>query len=370
MIAADWLETALRGEPAAWSALDESNATLLAACETLEVSGLLHHLSARHPVPHDWPAEVQLELKRRAQASAARQLTRTREISDVLEALAAQGIHPIVFKGAALSHLVYDSASLRPHVDTDIFVRRADIESVRQTLIEHGYTEPSMSGGELVFCQFQMVKADRFGIQHVLDVHWKISTQSLFADLLTYDELAAESQPLPVFGTAARATGGTHALLLACLHPVMHHRNVDRLIWLYDVHLLMTRLSAKDIGRFASLAVRKRVAGICVRQLTLASTRLGTSVPAELWSTLTVAAQEPASIYLRPGRRWHHEMWWNIRSLGGWRDRIRLLREVLFPAPNYMLRAYHLGASGVPLLPVLYVHRGVSGAFKILVGRK
>jgi hypothetical protein len=371
MIAADWLETALRGTPASWSALDESNGTLLAACETLEVSELLHHLSARHRAQHDWPAGVRLELARRAQASAARQLTRTREISDVLQALAARGIHPIVFKGAALSHLVYDSASLRPHVDTDILVRRGDIESVRRALIEHGYTEPSMSGGELVFCQFQMVKTDRFGIQHVLDVHWKISTQSLFADLLTYDELAAESQPLPVFGTAASATGWAHALLLACLHPVMHHRHVERLVWLYDVHLLMTHLSATDVGRFASLAVRKRVAGICARQLTLASTRLGTYVPPELWSTLTaVAEQEPSSIYLRPGRRWHHEMWWNVRDLGGWRDRLRLLREVLLPAPNYMLRAYHLGASGVPLLPVLYLHRGVYGAFKILVGRK
>jgi hypothetical protein len=117
-------------------------------------------------------------------------------VSDVLRALAARGNHPIVFKGAALSHLVYDSASLRPDVDTDFFVRRSDVESVRRALVEHGYTEPSMSGGELVFCQFQMVKTDRFGIQHVLDVHWKISTQSLFADLLTYDDWASHSRSL------------------------------------------------------------------------------------------------------------------------------------------------------------------------------
>jgi hypothetical protein len=228
-----------------------------------------------------------------------------------------------------------------------------------------------MTGGELVFCQLQLVRTDDLGIEHVFDVHWKISTQSLFANLLTFDELDAEAVPIEPLGPDARGAGRAHSLLLACIHPVMHHRNVERLIWLYDIHLLVSTMPGVDIRRFAALAIRKEVAGICARQLHRAAERFGTRLPPDLLPVLSAAPDgERSAVYLQTGRRWHHEFWWSLRSLGGWRDRVRLVREVLLPSPQYMLDSYHLSASGVLLLPFLYVHRGVHGAFKILTRRK
>src|SRR5262249_2674712 len=154
-------------------------------------------------------------------------------------------------------------------------------------LSERGYTEPLMTSGELVFCQFQMMKTDRVGIRHVFDIHWKISTQSLFADLLAYDELAADAVPVTALGSHSRAAGAIHALLIACIHPVMHHRNVDRLIWLHDIHLLLQQLGAADVRRFASLAVSKGVAGICARQIALVSERFHTVVPEDVLAALS-----------------------------------------------------------------------------------
>ncbi len=371
MIVEDWLYAVLRGQPAPWKALAEPGTALLATCDALEASELLHYHVKRNPATCDWPDDVRRELARRTHASTARQLVRTAEIAGVLHALASHGIHPIVFKGAAVSHVVYDSPGLRPHTDTDLFVRRSNVDSVREILTERGYTEPLMTGGELVFCQFQMMKTDRVGIRHVFDIHWKISTQSLFADLLAYDELDADAVPVAALGSHGRAAGGSHALLIACIHPVMHHRNVDRLIWQHDIHLLLQQLPAGDVRRFASLAVSKGVAGICARQIALVSERFHTFVPEDVLSALSDPLErEPSAIYLKPRRRWHHEMVWNLRGLGDWGDRLRLLREVLFPAPRYMLDSYHLGGPGVLLLPVLYLHRGVYGAFKIIVGWK
>lgn len=370
MMLEERLSPALRGEPVEWAALNVSGAALLARCDALEVSELLHHQLTRNPQFCGWPADVRAELARRAHASTARQLVRSAEIAEVLQALASNGVHPIVFKGAALSHLVYESPALRPHADTDIFVRRSDVETVRRVLTERGYTEPSMTDGELVFCQFQLLKTDRLGIEHVVDVHWRISTQSLFADVVGFDEISAESVPIRALGPSARAAGGAHALLLACLHPVMHHRNVDRLIWFYDIHLLVSRLPAADVERFAALAVEKGIAGICAHQLTVTSQRFHTRLPAAVATWPAPATPEPSTIYLRGGRRWHHELWWNVRALGHWRDRVRLLREVLLPSPRYMLDTYRIGASGVLLLPLLYVHRNVYGVLKILTGRK
>lgn len=371
VIIEEWLGGALRGEPVPWTRVGGSGTALLATADAFEVSELLHHHLSGDERSHGWPAAVRRELAQRAHASAARQLVCAAEIADVLQLLARRGVRPILFKGAALGHVVYDSAALRPHTDTDLFVRRSEVDTVRQVLAERGYSEPSMTPGELVFCQFQMVKTDRLGIQHVFDVHWKISTQALFADVLTYDEVHGESVPIEALGPHARGTGWVHGLLLACIHPVMHHRDLERLIWLYDIHLLVTRRPVIDWRPFSVLAAAKGVAGICARQLSLSAECFHTPVPADVLVSLSAASDgEPSAQYLQPRRRWHRELLWNVRALDRWRDRVRLLREVLFPAPGYMLDAYHLRASGLVLLPVLYVHRGVHGAFKILVGRK
>jgi putative nucleotidyltransferase-like protein len=367
----DCLCTVLGGQAVPWSEVGVSTASLLATSDALEVSELLHYRLAEYSRSHGWPANVRFQLAQRAHTSAARQLVRAAETADVLQALARRGLRPIVFKGAALSHLVYDSAALRPHSDTDLLVRRSDVEVVRRVLTARGYSEPPMTAGELVFCQFQMVRTDDLGIQHVFDVHWKISTQTLFADVLTFDELDAEAVPIEPLGADARGAGWVHALLLACIHPVMHHRNVERLIWLYDIHLLANRLPTDDIDRFTTLAIGKRVAGICARQLRRASERFHTRLAPDLVRALSAESdRERSAVYLRSGRRWHHEMMSNVRHLERWRDRARLMREVLFPSARYMLDTYHLGASGVVLLPALYVHRTVHGAFKILVGQK
>lgn len=371
MSVVECLDAALRGETVPWARLGATNDELLSTCESLEISALLHQQLSRGEMSADWPGAVRRELARRARATAARDLVRTREIADVLEALSSRQIQPILFKGAALGHLVYGSAGLRPHADTDFMVRREDIDTVREIFHQRGYRAAIMSEGELVFGQFEMMKTDRFGVNHIFDVHWRISTQSVFAQVLSYDEIAAEAVDLVAVGPCGRAASGAHSLLVACIHPIMHHRDVNRLIWLYDIHLLVTKLPPAELGRFAGHAVARNVAAVCAHQLTLAMARFHSPVPAEILSRLLAAPHPEASaVYLQAGRRWHHEMWWNVRALGGWRDRFQLLREVLLPAPQYMLNSYHLGPVGIVLIPTLYVHRWVRGAIKILCGRK
>lgn len=367
----DWANAVLRGEPPPWNAVGASSVSVVELCDSLEISALVHDRLTRKTPPHNWPDDVYRELARRAHSSAAREIVRAREIERALAALAVRHVRPILFKGAALAHTAYDSPALRPHTDADLLVRRDEVEVVRGVFTTLGYVEPPMTGGELVFCQFQMARRDRFGLQHIFDVHWKISTQALFADILAHDELAAHAVPVVPLGPHARAVGGVHALLLACIHPVMHHRNTDRLIWLYDLDLLVRRLSAPELSQFTKLAVHAGVAEICARQLAHAAERFHTPLPAEVIPALTsVPSTEPSAVYLRANRRWHHELLWNIRSLGRWRDRFRLLREVLFPGTQDMRQIYGLRRGGDVLLPALYVHRCIHGAFKILVRRK
>jgi hypothetical protein len=237
-------------------------------------------------------------------------------------------------------------------------------------LARRGYIEPPYC--DELFSQFQMQRTDAFGIHHVIDVHWKISTQPVFADVLTHEELRARAVPIPALGPAAAGASSVDALLLACIHPVMHHQNADRIMWTCDTHLLASRLTHDEFHTFARRAREKRVAAVCARQLRRAHAWFETQVPAGVLNDLDANVAEPSAAYLASHRSWRHELASSVGALPRVGDRLALLRDVLLPSPAYMLGAY--GLRGKPigpwLLPALYVHRNVRGAWKILMGKK
>jgi hypothetical protein len=361
----------LTGETIACSAFLMTPDEFLRACREQELVGLTYERLRGLPEPCDWPQDIREALAMESRAQAAKELLRRKEVVSVLDALAAEGVYPLLLKGTALAYSFYGSPASRPRVDTDLLIQRSQIDRARRVMARCGYTTPTYCDGDLLFCQFPLKKTDAFGLTHAFDFHWKISTQSMFAEILSEEELAPAAVPVPALGPHARAVGPVHALLLACIHPVMHHRNTDSLIWIYDVHLIASGLSDAELERFAELAIDKRVAAICAERLALARSRFRTRLPERVVARLgEPRALEPSEVYLRPSRRWHHELLSNLRGLGRSSERARLLREVLVPGPRYMLDSYGFGAIGYVLLPALYVHRIMNGVWKILRGRK
>jgi hypothetical protein len=371
--ATDLFAGLLRGEPISWSAFRMAPDEFGRACSARDLTSLIYDRLRRLPETGDWPRDIREALAWETRAQAAKELLRRKELISVLGVLAAEGIDPILLKGTALGYSVYDTPASRPRIDTDLLIRPHHVELARRVMFRNGYTAPTYCGGDLLFCQFPLKKTDEFSLVHTFDVHWKISTQSVFADLLAFDEIAADAMSLPALGAHARTAGPLHALLLACIHPVMHHRNVESLVWIYDIHLLASRLTERQFESFSELAVARRVSAICAHQLSTARRWLGTRIPDSAIMKLgAVHAREPSAAYLRPNRHWGDELISNIQGLPRWSDRLRLLREVALPGPTYMLKAYGLAPSslGTALLPALYLHRLSSGGWKVLAGQK
>lgn len=366
------LAALLVGETTAWNGLAASDVEILETCATHGIGPLVsRNLQARTDC--DWPATVRDALADLARGAVAREALACRELTAVLAALARVGVHPVLLKGAGLAYSLYEEPHLRPRCDTDMIVPRAAIDTARDALLGIGYQTQPFCDGELLFHQLPLRKTEPFGAIHRVDLHWKISTETVFADVLTFDTLAEAAIPVPALGPHARTAGRIHALVLACIHTVMHHRNEERLIWLFDIHALATRLPPADFSRFAELAITSRVATVCAHSLTLARARFDTAIPAASLARLGAPRDtEATSVYLRPARRWRHELVSNLRGLTRWRDRRRLLREVLLPAPSYMLAAYGLSGTsrGALLLPFLYLHRCLRGGINALLGRK
>jgi hypothetical protein len=295
-------------------------------------------------------------------AAAIEQVVR-RELGDVATALRRDGVDTLLFKGAALALTHYASPVLRPHVDIDVLLPADAVPEATAVFERLGYRRPPYVTGQLVSSQLPYQKLDRHGVRHAYDLHWKISIPQVFANTFSIDELAAGAIPVPRVD-GIRAIGPLHALLAACIHRVAHHHGRDRLIWLYDIHLLGERLSVPEAEELVRLAAEKQITAVCERGIALAQKTFGTRCPARLLEGLRIAegrsGGEPSAVYLQPRLRKVDVLRSDLAALPSWRARGRLLKEHVFPPAAYMREAY--GVKSLAWMPALYAWRFARGA--------
>lgn len=303
------------------------------------------------------------ELKAERRAAAALEAVREVELRRVLTALAAAGIRAVLLKGAAISRTHYRSPELRPRTDTDLLVpadRRDEVAGVLEAL---GYGRARETDGELIVAQFHYDVVDRAGVEHALDVHWRISNVIAFAAVLTYDEIVSEAGPVPGLGDGACGPSAVHSLLLACTHRVAHHYDSADLLWLYDIHLLVERLSSAEEDQVVALASARGIRAVCAYSLSDAADAFKGRARA-LTARLTPppGLVEPTAAFLGDRVRPVDVLAADLRALDRWPARLHLLREHLLPSREYMFARY--GTRRSSLLPWLYVRRIVAGAPK------
>jgi putative nucleotidyltransferase-like protein len=312
-----------------------------------------------------WPSTIEAALTAAASEHAALEYLQRLEITRLLARFAERGIRSILMKGAALAYTVYPDPTLRPHDDIDVLVSGADRGRASDALRSLGYEALVEGGGDLSFAQAHFRRIDRFGVAHVCDLHWRIANPIAFREMVTFDELDADAAPVPRLSTDARTFSVAHALFLACVHRVAHHLNEDVLLWIYDVHRLAMAASSEDLQRFEALAVRAGAAGVCARGLEASVKYFDTPLPDRLLPRLGSAAAarpERSAAFLSGNLRLVDLLERDLAALPGWRARLALVGEHLFPSADYMRASYAPG-SRLPL-PWLYVSRIVRGAPK------
>jgi len=281
-----------------------------------------------------------------------------RELQAALAALEAGGIEPIVFKGAALAHTHYSHSWLRPRLDADLLIAPEQRWRASEILNALGYQQPPMISGALVSYQMMFVREHSIGVEHVLDVHWKIADRQTVADAVTYDELRARSPRITVRGSAMRVPSSIDALLIACIHRAAHHRDADNPIWVHDIHLIASRLTAEEWVRFVDLALDREVSQLCARGLQLAADCFHTDIPDAVRDRLS-GTSEASAIFLRRDLRGIDRLAADLRALG-LRRAPRLLKEHLLPPVSYITAKY--GVQRAALVPAFYAYRIVAGA--------
>lgn len=214
--------------------------------------------------------------------------------------------------------------------------------------------------GELTTYQTQFSKQEVPGISVVLDVHWRINNRQFFAATLDYPGVLKLSVPIPQLHSRARGLAPPHALFLACLHRAANrygqhaddgHTSRDRLIWLYDIHLLLNGMTFEEIDLFVKLCRAFQVRTVCLDAIEQARTSLNTALPHSIVSGLAnTEASELSAGYLTSSRL--KVLYMDFKSLPRWRDKLQLLAEYSLPDSRYLVDRY--AVSGCLRVPFAY----------------
>lgn len=287
-----------------------------------------------------------------ARQGAVREMAGLAETRRILSMFQQAGIELLVLKGSALAYWLYREPWHRTRCDLDVLVKdkEAAWQAVRMLRAE-GYgllagVDPDIADGYEVALQR--------GSGVVIDLHWKLLNTASLAERFSYHELSAEARPLPSLHPHARGLEETHALFHALLHRITNlaKGDGDRLIWMYDIHLLAGGLDEGEWQEFLQLCARKSIATLCLDGLRASREMLGTPIPQEIEAGLaSLAAPESWQLdALDQGAVDRSHL-----AMLPWREKVAWLRRKLFPSPEFM--RYRYGVDGGGSLAGAYLRR-------------
>ncbi len=172
-------------------------------------------------------------------------MRREGELRRILDGLAAQGICPGVFKGAALAYTIYPTPGCRPMGDIDLWVTHAEMPAAIEVLGELGYRFHEKADRPHAMTQATdgevQMRPTQPG-QHLVELHWGVFAGEWLARTTAVDRAGVRSRLV-----RTPLTGGREVLLLApedaliqlAVHlGINHQMSLNALRSLVDIALL------------------------------------------------------------------------------------------------------------------------------------
>lgn len=305
------------------------------------------------------------KLKDFARLSAANEMHIALARNIALKAL--ENYHPILLKGTVMANQYYAKPYHRPMGDVDILIENDSVESIRSILLSNRFTLESSNFGDKVLRQFSCIKALDNEINLHFDIHTQLFNRPGLHNLLSYQELKKYSVRLNLGGQIVLVPSAAHCAIHACVHLMAHHANSRRLIWLYDIKLILESFTDEDKEYFLDFVEINKIARIalsaieaCHRQFPLKNQ--------EIFSSL-VRLDKSQQGDFHPATNFLLDSSQVKILLGDWsqthgmRNRIKWLREHLFPHPPYIQEQFNVRST--PMIIAFYIWRILRGSVKL-----
>ena len=341
---AQWLSSqSLAHEPAQFTiqAMD----VLLAQAGAHGVLALLGQWPVTQATLLTFPKHMQLVRAEHARTLLLDALHRA-ALTELAKALAIAAISGLVIKGLALAHSHYPDPGLRPRVDTDLFVEPTQVARAHQILLSGGWQPVASNFSEVVLPERTYEKCFSGAVIH-LDVHWALSSRPILARALPFEMLFANSIEFEGLDHW-RMPCAVDALLIAVVHRIGHHRDQERFIWLYDVHLLWQAMTPVQKEQTLSRAEQAGLCAILFDALLASQAIFQTEISLDQLGRLQSAKNEPGAALLNE-KLTDFAFDWRFAS---WRERYSLIKQRVWAEPDYLRSRFNAKRAPIAWLQV------------------
>ncbi|RKZ05193.1 hypothetical protein DRQ25_16595 [Candidatus Fermentibacteria bacterium] len=348
---------ALRGEPSSWSALSAGTSPeeFLLRCQHHGIASLLYHTMQQQEEWLSWPPDLRNALEETSKGDIAQEMLRAHYLKKLLKGFSDLGVPCLLTKGEALANTLYPTPGTRTRCDSDLFIPIDGIGKATQAVADAGFAIVS-----------PVYKSHQFTVRREgegpdvfeFDVHWRILNAPRYARTLSFDETYGHSIEVPGM-ESVRTLDVVDTLLLACMHRAgSDGHDPDRLIWIYDIHLLVAAMAPEQWLAFADKAVRLNVQTPCLDGLNKSRECLGTDLPTGAMKQLS-SPETPRTLSRRYAQSNLGLLIDDWKRLPDSQARRELLHELFLPNGESLLRKYHKEERW--WLPLLYLRHIFSG---------
>jgi len=216
-------------------------------------------------------------------------------LGKVLDRLASEGIPTMALKGLALAGRYYGNIALRPMVDIDLLVPRAEVSRVCRILRQFGYAPSSGSGRPSGFNAQTHAVLDylRAGSPQI-EVHWELFNHAVYRSGLPAETAWQRAEEIELCGQPVRYLAPADELRYLSVHYAAEH-HLARLIWGVDIAELVRGLPASwDWDGFVRETIAAHQATPVAKALTECQARFALALPPGMLDALGQAAGSAA----------------------------------------------------------------------------
>jgi hypothetical protein len=322
------LAKAISGEEISLKDFDDE--VILNAAITHGIIPLLHHQLHQGTLTGLSEA-VCAKLSQRSRSQAALDMLLNNSSRKTLDLLAEHQVPVLLLKGTPVAHLCYEESYQRPRCDTDLYISEEDTRKTAALLADLGYQVSGLGSRKHSSKQFGATAVALQKAHAQFDIHWKLSNRVMFRATLPFEDCYQNRQAVTALGTNAYALAPVDLLLHACIHRIAHGRNTerDRLIWLYDIHLLVEAMDEMELEGFKDKAVERLVGVLCADAIEVAQELFGTRLPEDYLMGLTENEKnEPTAKLIHSSKlRWAWEDMWSLKGI---KKKVSFAKELLF----------------------------------------
>jgi len=220
---------------------------LLSALRSHWITPLLYYKIGNSPPEFHPPGEILDQMRTAFLLSRIQCLKIEKQLNEILNSFNRKGIEVIILKGPALALSIYPDPATRPYCDLDLLVREEDFIIASGLLEEIGYKSKISRFGHLkgVDCEEAFIHQRDPDKNIMVELHWDLHKFAGHKDKLNLKELFRRSIQFETPSVSFKVLDRVDTIIACVLHMTLTHSNDIRLLSVYDIALLLQKITDK-----------------------------------------------------------------------------------------------------------------------------